>query len=418
MHRFFYIIVLLFAVTLLHAEDNSNALWYSQSDGEQIQLELYFFWSQHCPHCQQARPFIENLQNDYAWINTHSLSLDNNRDNVSSYQKMASLFKREPGSVPAFFFCDTMLTGFESEESTGRFILEQLSRCRERLLTGEQSEDNPTDRETLSQLAGFDISQLSLPVLTLAIAALDAFNPCAFFVLFFLLSLLVHARNRRRVLFIGTVFVSFSALIYFFFMAAWLNLFLLMGPLQWVTLLAGLIAIIFALINIKDYFISGTGPSLSIPEQAKPGLFRKMRLLLQVDNTAALLLGTVVLAITANSYELLCTSGLPMIYTRILTMEQLPTSSYYLYLAAYNVIYVTPLAVIVLLYAATLGSRKLTAEEGKILKLMSGLLMLGLGLVLVFAPALLGNIPVILGIVVSAIVITALFTVTDCSRRV
>ena len=105
----------------------------------------------------------------------------------------------------------------------------------------------------------------------------------------------------------------------------------------------------------------------------------------------ALLAGTVALAVAANTYELLCTSGFPLVYTRALTLSDLTTSGYYIYLAFYNVIYVTPLLVIVLLFTLTLGSRKLTEAQGRVLKLLSGLMMLGLGLVLLLAPELLDN---------------------------
>ena len=240
-------------------------------------------------------------------------------------------------------------------------------------------------------LGRLDPAAVSLPVYTLVIAGLDAFNPCAFFVLLFLLSLLVHARSRARMLFIGGVFVLFSGLIYFLFMAAWLNLFLWLGELRLVTLGAGVLAVLVALVNIKDYFWFRRGPSLSIPDGAKPGLYQRMRGLLRADSLPALTLGTVALAIVANSYELLCTAGFPMIYTRILTLAGLSPLAHYLYLGLYNLIYVVPLLVIVLIFARTLGGRKLSEAEGRVLKLVSGLMMLGLGTLLLVAPGALND---------------------------
>ena len=116
-----------------------------------------------------------------------------------------------------------------------------------------------------------------------------------------------------------------------------------------------------------------------------------------------MLIGTVLLALVANSYELLCTAGFPMVYTRILTLNELSLGDYYLYLAAYNLIYITPLAVIVIVFALTLGTRKLSEREGRRLKLVSGLMMLGLGLLLLFAPTLLNNVLVAIGLLVLAL---------------
>ena len=72
---------------------------------------------------------------------------------------------------------------------------------------------------------------ISLPLFTVIIGALDSFNPCAFFVLLFLLSMLIHARSRKKMFLIGGIFVFFSGFIYFLFMAAWLNVFLVIGRL-------------------------------------------------------------------------------------------------------------------------------------------------------------------------------------------
>ena len=236
-----------------------------------------------------------------------------------------------------------------------------------------------------------DAKAFSLPVLTLVLAGMDAFNPCAFFVLLFLLSLLVHAKSRTRMAIVGGTFVLFSGLVYFVFMAAWLNVFLIAGELRVITVIAGLLALTVAALNIKDYFWFKEGPSLSIPESAKPGLFKRMRGIVATGSLGPMLASTVLLAIVANSYELLCTAGFPMVYTRVLTLGQLETWQYYAWLAAYNVIYVIPLLAIVIVFVKTMGARKLTESEGRILKLVSGFMMLGFGLLLLFAPQLLTN---------------------------
>jgi hypothetical protein len=231
----------------------------------------------------------------------------------------------------------------------------------------------------------------SLPVLTVVLAGVDAFNPCAFFVLLFLLSLLVHAKSRARMLVVGGTFVLISGLAYFMFMAAWLNMFLLAGEMRIVTIAAGLLAVTIAAINVKDYFWFKQGPSLSIPESAKPGLYKRMRGIATAGSFGPMMASTVLLAIVANSYELLCTAGFPMVYTRVLTLAQLETWQYYAWLAVYNVIYVIPLLAIVIVFVKTMGARKLSESEGRILKLVSGFMMLGFGLMLLAAPQWLTN---------------------------
>jgi hypothetical protein len=236
-----------------------------------------------------------------------------------------------------------------------------------------------------------DAQAFSLPVLPLVLAGMDAFNPCAFFVLLFLLSLLVHAKSRTRMAIVGGTFVLFSGIVYFVFMAAWLNVFLFAGELRVITIIAGLLALTVAALNIKDYFWFKAGPSLSIPDSAKPGLFKRMRDVVTTGSMGPMLASTVLLALVANSYELLCTAGFPMVYTRALTLASLESWQYYAWLAAYNVIYVIPLLAIVVVFTRTMGARKLSETEGRLLKLISGFMMLGFGLVLLVAPNLLTN---------------------------
>jgi hypothetical protein len=409
MIRSISILLLLLLPVLSSASAAINeSTWHQTLESGSVQIKLWFFWSQRCRHCQEARPVIEQMANEHDWLQLESKELINSSQNRKLFFSMGKRFGREARSVPTFFFCNTMVVGFEDKATTGEFILERLKQCKSSLEAGKGIPASiSAERIALSQATGINTDGMSLPLITVIIAGLDAFNPCAFFVLLFLLSLMIHVNSRRRMLLIGSVFVLFSGLIYFLFMAAWLNVFLLMGTLRWVTIIAGIVATTMGVLNIKDYFITA-GPSLSISEKARPGLFDRMRKLLNAENLPAMLAGTVLLAIAANSYELLCTSGLPMVYTRLLTLEDLPVSSYYLYLLLYNIIYVLPLLIIVIVFVTTLGSRKLQAHEGRALKLLSGIMMFALGLLLIFVPEVIGNLKVTIGIILSAIVVAFL----------
>ncbi len=394
--------------------------WVTETASGEPRIHLYFFWTRTCPHCRYARPFIETLSADYPWLELHSHDLTQDMAGALRYSRMAETLGESAHSVPAFLFCGRLLTGFDSPETTGGYLRQQLVECHRRQTQPAMvSEPAPPAEPPLElPLVGtLDPAALSLPVLTLVLAGLDAFNPCAFFVLLFLLGLLVHARDRMRMLLIGGIFVCGSGVIYFVFMAAWLNVFLLLGELRFMTLLAGLLAVVMGGLNVKDYFAFHKGPSLSIADEAKPKLFKRMRTLIGAERLPALLAGTVVLAIVANSYELLCTAGFPMVYTRALTLHQLPASAYYLYLALYNVIYVLPLLAIMLVFVWTLGSRKLQEREGRLLKLLSGTMMAGLGLLLLYYPEGLGSAFASLLVIVAALALTGLAATAERYRQ-
>jgi len=372
-------------------------------------VTLFFFWGEGCPHCDRAKPFLQELQRKYPALRIESSEVMTRRENIPRLMAMAKARNKEATGVPTFFIGERMFSGF-SAETAGE--LEQSVKAS---LAG--SDVSQPEQKSLSVAAGsitvplvgkVDSSSVSLPVFTIIIAALDSFNPCAFFVLFFLLSLLIHAYSRPRMMLIGGVFVLFSGLIYFVFMAAWLNLFLFAGTLSAITVAAGVIALIVAVINIKDFFFFEQGISLVIPEDKKPQLFARMRNLLRADSLVSMVTGTVVLAVAANSYELLCTAGFPMVFTRMLTLQQFSTFQYYLYLAFYNLVYIVPLTIIVGIFTVTLGSRKLTEWQGRSLKLISGLMMFGLGLALLFNPALLSNPLASVGLLLLTLAIAAL----------
>ena len=170
---------------------------------------------------------------------------------------------------------------------------------------------------------------------------------------------------------------------------AWLNVFLYMGYVKYMRICIAVLALIMGAINCKDFFFFKKGVSLTIPESAQPKLFKKMRKIVNTTAFPAMILGTAALAVSANLIELLCTAGFPAIYTNVLSSQNLSGVQYYLYLVLYNVIYVIPLAVIVGVFAWKMGGHKLTEKEGRVLKLISGALMLALGMIMLVKPELL-----------------------------
>ena len=379
------LVTLLLALPSMSAGTGADdpTVWTSSLDDGTRRVHLYFFWSQKCPHCLKAVPFIDSIDREHAWLEVHSAEISRDRENVRTYVALADALGLEANAVPAFFICGRMITGFDSPHGTGQDILGLAQACRQS--PGAATRQDQT-QFSLPLIGTVDPQDRSLLTFTLLIAAMDSFNPCAFFVLLFLLSLMVHARSRSRMLLIGATFVILSALVYFLFMAAWLNLFMMIGAMPVITAVAGCIAVVIGLVNTKDYFLFKQGPSLSLPDAARPALFQRMRELLKADNIPTMLLGTAALAVAANSYELLCTAGFPMVYTRVLTLSALGAVEYYAYLVLYNLVYVLPLLTIVLAFSFTLGAHKLSERQGRFLKLLSGLMMLGLGLMMLFAP--------------------------------
>jgi hypothetical protein len=169
-------------------------------------------------------------------------------------------------------------------------------------------------------------------------------------------------------------------------MAAWLNMFLLIGLSRAVQIGLGGIAVLVGVVSVKDFFALHHGISLSIPESAKPGLYARIRGILQAEHLAGAMAGIVILAGLVNLVELLCTAGFPALYTQILTLQQMPSWEYYGYLGLYNLAYIFDDSLMVLIAVITLSRRKLQDRAGRWLKLVSGIVMVVLGGILLMKP--------------------------------
>ena len=270
-----------------------------------------------------------------------------------------------------------MLVGFDTAATTGALIEQVLlgqGALREQLVV------------TLPLFGEISPTALGLPLFTLAIGLVDGFNPCAMWVLLFLLSLLVHVRNRARILLVAGTFVLVSGLVYFAFMAAWLNVYLLLGFSRGLQLALGLLAVLIGAIHIKDFFRFREGPSLSIPEGVKPTIYQRASRVVRAENLLAAVTGVTVIAVLVNFVELLCTAGLPALYTQVLTYYPLETRAYYGYLLLYNLAYIFDDTVMVTIAVLTLGQYRLQERGGRWLKLLSGGVILCLGVLLIAAP--------------------------------
>jgi hypothetical protein len=352
-----------------------------------------------CPRCEAAARFLAVLQTERPGLRVEYRHVDVDAEALARLRQASAEAGVTTPGVPAFRVGAHLVVGFADETTTGTRLRALLAgsdpgppaadACT--LATDDAcTTPLPTEESVGTRLLGtLTVDDLGLPLFTLALGLLDGFNPCAMWVLLLLLSLLVNLHDRRRMALVASTFVAVSGAMYFAFMAAWLNVFLLIGVSRPAQLALGTIALGVGILNVKDAIDLGRGPSVAIPEGAKPGLYARMRGVLGAERLGPAVLAVAVLAVLANVVELLCTAGFPAIYTAILARQPLSTASYYGHLALYNLAYVADDALMVALAVATLSRRKLGERGGRWLKLVSGIVMLALGGALVAAPQLL-----------------------------
>lgn len=251
---------------------------------------------------------------------------------------------------------------------------------------GEAAEEYGDDQIDVPVLGRLSASKLGMPIFTVLIGLVDGFNPCAMWVLLFLLSILVNLKDRKRILAIAATFVIVSGLAYFAFMAAWLNVFMLIGYLRPIQISLAVIAVVVGMVHIKDFFAFRKGFSLSIPESAKPGLYARVRRIVTAEHLMPAMAGAFVLAVLVNIIELLCTAGLPALYTNILSQQGFSAPVRYSYLAFYILAYMFDDSLMVGVVVLTLSRKKLQESHGRWLKLISGAAIVILGVIMLFKP--------------------------------
>ncbi|QDV16067.1 Glutaredoxin [Gimesia panareensis] len=392
-----------------------------------------------CSKCAAAKVYLKELKQRYPGFKFKEQDLVYSDEAREKVQELSQRYGKQAVSVPVIHICNQLMIGWTGETSTGEKLESTLkywtTDCpQEEKEKAKDTEDDPLppvpgndplppipggsasvppvpgeqppppvvdgapplpapaqskDTIEVPLLGELSQSRLGMPAFTFLIGLVDGFNPCAMWVLLFLLSLLVNLKSRKKILAVAGTFVLISGLAYFAFMAAWLNVFLLIGYLRWVQLLLGVFATLVGLIHIKDFFAFKKGVSLSIPEWAKPGLYARMRRVVNAENLTGAIIGASILAVLVNIIELLCTAGLPALYTEILMMQNYPAWETYAYLSLYIVAYMLDDSIMVAIVVITLGKHKLQETQGRYLKLFSGVVILLLGLILIIKPSLL-----------------------------
>ena len=328
-----------------------------------------------CPHCAQAELFLAQLQREQPALEIVISDVSLSPEAARRLQEIA-LAQGSAPRVPTFLIGDQVLVGYSAAAGSDRLLRELLAR-------DAQSADHGAMH---LQWFGLDLTpeRLGLPLFTLAMGLLDGFNPCSMWVLVLMLTLLAPLNDRRRMLAIAGTFLAVQGIAYYLFMAAWLKLFLFIGLSRTSEIVLALLALFAGTLNLKDAWHPGVGPSLSIPTAAKPGIYARMRRILHAQDLVAALIGTVLLGVLVQFVELLCTSGFPALYTRILTQHELSGLGYHAYLLLYDLAYMFDDLVILAIGVYTLSQRRLQAQEGRVLKLLSAAVMIVLGIYLLW----------------------------------
>ncbi|NMB91225.1 thioredoxin family protein [candidate division WWE3 bacterium] len=396
-------------------------------------VNLYFFWGQGCPHCAKEKVFLQNLVQKDSSLVLHDFEVYNNTENRDKLIEAAQKLNTEVNGVPFLVIGDKYLVGYLSDQTTGVEIQKLIEdnktngcfdifepqspketvvpdvpiQPQESASTAinserpENSDKHEDDKEeecvqdkipgkpVLPKFGSFDLESLSLPALTVVLGFLDGFNPCAMWVLLFLISLLLGMKGRKRMWVLGIAFIISSASVYLLFMVAWLNLFLFVGFIFWVRAFIAVISLFGGFMSLKKFLSKDTSGCDVVGEEKRRNVFDKLGKITADKSFLMALIGIMALAFAVNLVELVCSAGLPAVYTQVLALNDLSILKYYSYIFLYITFFMLDDLFVFFVAMITLQMTGVTTKYVKWSRLIGGLLMIIIGILLLFKPEIL-----------------------------
>jgi cytochrome c biogenesis protein CcdA/glutaredoxin len=344
-------------------------------------VTLTLFHGQDCPHCADERAFLVGLQARYPRLDVAMYEVWYDRENMALLRKTAAEMGFVPSSTPVTIIGDQHWIGFTS--ATARAIEETVAAA----LAGEAVEAAESTVIDVPFFGQFDVARSSLLVSAVVIGFLDGINPCSLWVLSMLLAIVLHSGSSGRGALVGTTFLVVTTGMYALYMIGMYSALDYIGEMSRIRLVVGGVALVFGLIHMKDYFWFKQGPSLSIDDSRKPGLFRRMRSLAVNDKSVpALVSGTVVLAVGVSLMETPCTAGLPLLWTNMLASQGVGLAAAIALFAVYMFVFLLDELVVFGAAVATLRVGRVQEQHGRVLKLVSGSVMVTLAIAMMFVP--------------------------------
>lgn len=370
------------------------------------EINLYLFHSQDCTHCQSERKWLESIKDKYDNLNIYEYEITRNSDNSALLDKVKERLSSTSNYVPYTVIGEQHWIGWNEDNKTKiteaienydfskRDIVNEVINNidGEKIGNTDDSIENNDDKTefTVPVLGKIDAKKVSLPIMAMVIGFVDGFNPCAMWVLIFLISMLLGMKDKKKMWILGLTFLIFSGLVYLLFMLAWLNIAVSLSSIRWIQLIISAVALIGAFVNLQSYFKSVIKKDEGcevVDNKKRKKLMERIKKYTSEKSLLLAMLGVMALAFSVNLIELACSAGLPLIFTQVLALNNLNALQYGIYIFIYLLFFLIDDIVVFVIAMKTFELTGISTKYTKYSHLIGGLIMLIIGLLMIFKPS-------------------------------
>lgn len=366
------------------------------------EVNVYMFYGKTCPHCEEALKYLESIKNKYD-LNIIKYEVWENKENRKIMDEVADVVDINVSGVPFCVIDNTGIIGYSVGVTDETYRYHILKASKEDFtdnvgiklgLINEEYNYQSSNKESknfivkVPFLGKIDLKSISLPIVSIILGIVDGFNPCAMWILLFLISTLLGMKDKKRLWILGITFLVSSALVYLAFMVSWLSFAKMLSGVVLVRLIIALVALTGGVININSYLktLNSDDGCNVVDAKKRKKIFSKIKKFTHEKSFVLAFFGIILLAVSVNLIELACSAGLPVIFTSLLAMNDLSTFKYILYIGIYILFFMLDDLVI---FAVSVKAMELTGISTKYSKyshLIGGILMFIIGVFLIMKP--------------------------------
>lgn len=375
------------------------------SSAKENDITLYLFHGDGCPHCAEEISFLDSISGEYNNLNIVKYEVWYNEENAAFLTDVENAFELKRSGVPTTVIGDTVIQGFGSGTGTrirsaidyysNNEYIDQVERIKNGTFVKEEVEDKyekeeeKEDKELTIDVPLFgnvNLKNVSLGTAAGVIGLIDGFNPCAMWILLFLLSVLVGMKDRKRMWIIGLTFLITSALVYMLIMLSWLQIAVKITTVIWIRNIIAIIALIGAFINIRSFIRSRDSGCEVVDDKKRKTIFKKIKKFTHEKSLALALVGVIGLAVSVNLVELACSAGLPLVFTELLVINKVNSFMRFTYTLLYILFFLLDDLIVFFIAMFTMKITGISTKYNKYSHLLGGIIMLIVGILLLFKP--------------------------------